>query len=54
MFTYYQVEEDDTIDWIASEYFGDGRMWWAIADANPEILDWMHLPIGTVLRIPRV
>lgn len=52
-FTFYLVEEDDTIDWIAYSELGDGTLWWIIADANPEILDWHHLDPGTVLRLPR-
>jgi len=51
-FTYYQVEEYDTIEWIASATYGDGRNWWVIANANPEILDWNDLEVGTILRIP--
>lgn len=51
-FTYYLVEDDDTIDFIAYQFYNDGRLWWVIADANPEILDWKTLSIGTVLRIP--
>lgn len=51
-FTYYQVEEGDTPEWIAYSTYDDGRLWWTIANANPEILDWTDLPVGTILRIP--
>jgi nucleoid-associated protein YgaU len=51
-YTYYQFEEYDTADRIAEEVFGDGRLWWKIADANPEILDWRNIPVGTVIRLP--
>lgn len=51
-FTYYQVEEDDTIEWLAFLTYGDGRLWWIIADANPEILDWTALTIGSIIRVP--
>lgn len=51
-FTYYQVEEGDTVDQIAHAEYDSGHLWWLIADANPEILDWHTLEPGTILRIP--
>lgn len=51
-FTYYQVAEYDTPDKLAYETLGDGRLWWMIANANPEILDWTSLKVGTIIRIP--
>ena len=51
-FTYYQVQEEETVDGIAHDEFGDGSLWWLIANANPEILDWHVLAPGTILRIP--
>jgi hypothetical protein len=42
----------DRIDLLAVQYFGDARMWWHIADANPEILDWTVLTPGQIIRIP--
>lgn len=51
-FTYYQTEYDDTPYWIAHVILGDGRLWWMVADANPEILDWSFLEPGTIIRIP--
>lgn len=53
-FTFYQVEEGDTADMLGYRFFGAGRLWWMLADANPEILDWNDLPFGTVLRVPYV
>ena len=53
-FSYYQVLEHDTPDGMAFNFFGDGSMWWELADANPEILDWTDIPVGTVLRVPYV
>lgn len=53
-FTFYQVSSADRMDKIAFHIYGDGSMWWHIADANPEILDWWDVPAGTILRIPRV
>lgn len=51
-FSYYRVTSSDTIDWLADKFLGDGKLWWVIANANPEILDWTTLPVGEVLRIP--
>lgn len=51
-YTYYQIEEFDTVDRISEEVFGDGRYWWKIADSNPEILDWRNLVVGTIIRLP--
>lgn len=51
-FTYHQVNAAERLDQIAAAFYGDGRLWWKIADANPEILDWMDIPAGTILRVP--
>lgn len=51
-YTYYMVKQGDRIDTIARFFYGDDTKWWLIADANPEILDWMTLTPATVLRIP--
>jgi phage tail protein X len=53
-FTFYQVRDGDTVDYLAHFILGDGTLWWMLADANPEILDWSVLPVGTILRIPNV
>jgi hypothetical protein len=51
-FTYHQLTGSDRIDLLAVQYFGDARLWWSIADANPEVLDWSVLIPGQVIRIP--
>lgn len=51
-FTFYQWEDHDTIDWIAFSTYGDGTLWWKIANANPEILLWETVRPGTIIRIP--
>jgi len=51
-FTYYSLKAGDRLDLLATDLFGDGTLWWKIADANPEILDWTDLKVGTVLRLP--
>lgn len=44
--------EDDRADLLAANYYGNAQLWWMIADANPEILNWTDLATGTVIRIP--
>jgi nucleoid-associated protein YgaU len=54
LFTYHQVTASDRLDLLAQQFYGDPRMWWQIADANPEVLDWTVLTPGQVIRIPSV
>jgi phage tail protein X len=51
-YTYYRVIDGERVDTIAHDFYGRGDFWWMIADANPEILDWMALDPGTVIRVP--
>lgn len=51
-YTYYRVTEGERIDTIANDFFGRADLWWMIADANPEIIDWLDLTPGTVIRVP--
>ena len=64
-YTEYRVTEGDRVDTIANDFYGDARLWWIIANANPEILDWFNMDVpahegvpftgmtpGYVLRIP--
>lgn len=51
-YTSIYLQDNDRLDLIAQRVYGDGSLWWKIADANPEILDWSDVAIGTVLRIP--
>jgi hypothetical protein len=53
-FTYHQLTSADRIDLLATQYYGDPRMWWHIADANPEVLSWETLTPGQIVRIPSV
>lgn len=48
----YVVVGSDTIDGLAYKIFGDGTLWWAIANLNPEILDFSALTTGDTIRIP--
>lgn len=53
-FTYHQVNGADRIDLLADQYYSDARLWWMIADANPEVLEWSTLTVGQTIRIPSV
>jgi hypothetical protein len=51
-FKYHQVTNNDHVDVLAYNYFSDPRLWWLIANANPEITNWSRLVPGSLLRIP--
>lgn len=51
-YTYHTTNGAERIDSIAFAYYADPTKWWKIGDANPEILDWSNVPIGTTIRIP--
>ena len=51
-YTSYSMKDGDRLDLLAVDLYGDGTLWWKIADANPEILDWSEIPLGTILRLP--
>lgn len=51
-YTYYRVTDAERVDTIANDFYGRPELWWMIADANPEILDWLELSPGTVIRVP--
>lgn len=50
--TFYQWKANDRADLLAYRNYGNESLWWLIAKANPEITDWLHVPTGTVIRIP--
>jgi hypothetical protein len=51
-YSQYVWSVDDRIDLLTSGVYGDPNLWWIIARANPEIMDWSEVAPGTVLRIP--
>jgi hypothetical protein len=51
-FFMYQWHELDRIDNIALKFLGQPYFWWRIMDYNPEILNPMSIPGGTLIRIP--
>lgn len=49
----YTVQKGDTLYSLAKRYYGDGKLWTKIADANKDkIRDAQTLTIGSVLTIP--
>lgn len=53
-FFYYAWTEGDRIDVVAHKLFNEASLWWTIMDYNPEIIDPLNIPPGTLLRIPNV
>ena len=51
-FTYYRWRADDRLDLLPHSFYGDPRLWWMLADGNPEILDWTSLKVGQIIRVP--
>lgn len=51
-FSWHTVAAGERIDDIANFYYGDAQKWWFVADGNPEILDWMDLVPGMIIRVP--
>jgi nucleoid-associated protein YgaU len=50
--SFYAWRGSDRMDLLAARFYGDERLWWLIAKANPEVVDWFSIAPGTVLRIP--
>lgn len=49
----YTIKAGDTLYTLAKRFYGDGKLWTQIADANKDkIKDVSHIPIGTTLTIP--
>lgn len=53
-YSLYSWRQDDRVDLVAFDFYGVEESWWLIGEANPEILDWNSVPIGTIIRIPSV
>lgn len=50
---YYIISKDqDRLDLLAYDFYGDSTLWWVIAMANDLPGDSMFLPLGFQLRIP--
>jgi hypothetical protein len=50
--TNYFWQQFDNLPDLAYNVYSDPSLWWVIADANPEILLWDVVPIGTIIRLP--
>ena len=50
---YYIVKDEDTLDQLAFNYYGNAKLWWIIADIN-DIDHPMVLTTGAVLVIPNL
>ncbi|HUU09878.1 MAG TPA: LysM peptidoglycan-binding domain-containing protein [Phycisphaerae bacterium] len=49
----YTMKRGDTLYSLAKRFYGDGKLWTRIADANKDkIRDVTGIPVGTVLAIP--
>jgi len=49
----YTMKRGDTLYSLAKRFYGDGKLWTRIADANQDkIRDVTDIPVGTVLTIP--
>lgn len=53
-FRYRTAVDGDRYDIIANREYGDARLWWVLARANPEVFYPEEIPVGAVLRIPDV
>ena len=49
---YFSYTWVDRLDRVALQFLGAPTLWWQIMDINPEIIDPLNIPPGTVLRIP--
>lgn len=47
------LTDNDRLDNLSAQYYGDPTLWWQIANANPELdPDWTNIEPGTVIRVP--
>lgn len=51
-FFYHTYRREETLHRISQRYLRTPSLWWAIAEYNPEVTDFVHIPDGTLLRIP--
>ena len=51
---YVETEFGDRLDLLANQFYGDVTLYWIIAIANPNSINFgsISIPIGTQLRIP--
>jgi nucleoid-associated protein YgaU len=46
------VSKGDTLWSLAEHHLGRGSAWTCLASANPQISDYTHMAIGTILQLP--
>jgi hypothetical protein len=51
-FSLHTFIEGETLQGLSNQYYNRPDLWWAIAEYNPEITDFINIPAGTELRIP--
>jgi len=47
-----QAKSGDTFEALARKHYGDGNLWYVLADANPDIFWPLSLEAGSIIRIP--
>jgi nucleoid-associated protein YgaU len=47
-----QVRAGDSLWSLAQRHLGHGSAWACLANANPQITNYTHIPVGTQLRLP--
>jgi len=52
-YSIYDWKDGDRIESVAFHFYSYPSKWWLIADNNPQIIDWLNVPVGTRIRIPR-
>jgi hypothetical protein len=53
-FYYHTYRTGETLQGISQKLLGTPNLWWAIAEYNPEVTDFVHIADGTLMRIPSV
>lgn len=53
-YSYYITNGSDRIDNIAAAFFTNPTQWHMIGDANPQIMNWLSIEPGTIIRVPQV
>lgn len=53
-YTVHRIVYGDRLDLLAARAYGDPELWWRIADANPSLAFPDDLPLGELLKIPRL
>jgi nucleoid-associated protein YgaU len=51
-YSLYTWQQGDRPDSVAAKTLGDPSLWWEIFDINPELINPLNIPPGTIIRIP--